>query len=179
MYHPIGFADSSHVVIQNGVPMFYYEGTTYTDKLLNNMKLEDKFEKDNITLVEEKIIPQIKEKNKMHSKYSINFYNNEFDYLHNSFKKKNKKSPFSFKKRQHSERKKTNVRKDGYSFKYFTQNENTCECILVNNVNYLEDENECEYECTFNDNNDVSDTDSCDSDWKTDYASYMLNRWSD
>jgi len=128
MYQPTGFKDSENIIIINKIPYFRYTGSTYKDKLKNGLSLEYVFQiEDMIPIICEESSVEIEENKSIKNFEDIDYEENyEFYEQKNfeltSFTRKGKWLPF--KKRQARNKKKNNVKSNGYNDKLFVIQEN-------------------------------------------------------
>lgn len=133
MYHPIGFKDSDNIIIIDNIPHFHYTGSTYKDKLKNGLSLEYVFQmEDIIPIIHEESSIEIEDNRSIQNSKAVDYEKNYEFYEQKEFEsllltRKGKWTPF--KKRQARNKKKKNIKLNGYAYKLFAIEQNLPEIL--------------------------------------------------
>jgi hypothetical protein len=131
MYHPQGFQDCKSIIIKNNNAYYYSDGSSYLDKFINNLTLEQKFKNED----EYKELCEIYKnpKNIQENAYvkTTKFSKMIYEDSNYNYKicKKRKGKFNKIKSKRVKFMKKNKIRQDGYDYKLFmTQPQNFNEC---------------------------------------------------
>ena len=175
MYQLTQFADSENIIIIDNMPYYCYTGTTYKDKLKNGLSLDYVFQQEDIIPIinddpsKEVELYKIKENLELAHDYEDNY---EF-YDQNKFQtmgliRKGKR--LLSKKRQTRNRKKSNIKSNGYTEKLLVIEENLPQLFDKSQFNFYDKDNISimsydNYDENYDEKYDDSWTYSYDENW--------------
>lgn len=128
MTHPIGFSDSTNIIIKDNVPYFYYNGSSYLERLKNGLSLDFVFYMEdsasNYSIEENKENQQEKSEEDKYKKINnYQIFEEEFDI--DILPKERKTNRILPKKKTQRNIKKNKVRQNGYKDKIFDSNQHS------------------------------------------------------
>jgi len=174
MNHISGFKDSRNIIIKDGIPVFYYTGDSYLEKLKNGISLVTLFEIETFCITVKEInntknVDELKQNELKQNELKYYYYETDDTYDNDfSIFPKIRKGKWNKQKHFHCKKfKKNKSKQDGYSYKLYDREQLTIDYIIKNDYNY---EDDYDFYDDYDDYDDISDYDlsySIDSNYRT------------
>jgi len=141
MSHPIGFSDSDNIIIIDNIPYFCCTGLTYKDRVKNGLSLVYVFQmEDTYPIINNEYNKDVKSNETRINQELIDYEQNYkfYEKKENQIKKLTRKGKWlPFKKRQVINRKKNNIKSNGYNDKLFDIEQNLPELCSKSEIEMI------------------------------------------
>ena len=172
MYQLTQFSDSENIIIIDNMPYYVYTGVTYKDKLKNGLSLDYVFQQEDIISImnddpSKEIEPYKTRENLVLAEYEDNYEFYDQKKIQTMCLTRKGKRLLS-KKRQTRNRKKSNIKSNGYTEKLLVIEENLPQLVDKSQFNFYDEDNNSVMSYDNYDNHDDYDdswTYSYDENW--------------